>query len=139
MRHRPGATSDLEQRLWLALLLAGGSFLAVVLLKMLLPWLLLAGVIGLGFWLWHRQQQREKALHLLFYDLLQNRGGRISALDFAMAAKLTGPEARAFLDARAKEFYANFHPTDQGDILYTFVTCQSTSPELPTDPDADLS
>jgi hypothetical protein len=37
-----------------------------------------------------------------------------------MAAHVTGQQARAFLDARARDFWADFEPTPQGDVLYRF-------------------
>ncbi|MGF1569353.1 MAG: hypothetical protein ACFCVD_15010 [Nodosilinea sp.] len=114
----PGA--GVEQRLAIALLLAAIVLAAVLLVHLLLPWLLLAALLGTGLWLWHRQQAQEKALHLLFYNHLTTHQGRISVLEFAIAAELTGAEARAFLDARAQEFFADFEPTDTGDVLYTF-------------------
>jgi hypothetical protein len=104
-------------------LVGGLAALALVLLlvvRLLLPWLVGAGLVGLGLWFWHRHQATHRALHRLFYDQLEARDGRLSVLEFAMATGLTGAEARAFLDARAREFWANFEPTDTGDVLYTF-------------------
>ncbi|MBD2256410.1 hypothetical protein [Pseudanabaena sp. FACHB-2040] len=109
-----------ENRLLQAIVLIGSVLLLLVILQILLPWLVLAALFGAVFWLWQRQQQRQQDLHQLFYQLIRSSGGRISVLDFAIAARLTGPQARTFLDARAREFYANFEPTEQGDILYTF-------------------
>ncbi|MBD0334330.1 MAG: hypothetical protein ICV62_02475 [Cyanobacteria bacterium Co-bin13] len=111
-----------ENRLLQAIVLIGSALLLLVILQILLPWLVLAGLLGAGFWFWQRRQQRQQDLHQLFYQLIRASGGRISVLDFAIAARLTGPQARTFLDARAREFYANFEPTEQGDILYTFYS-----------------
>jgi hypothetical protein len=56
--------------------------------------------------------------------------GRLSVLDFAIAAQITGREARQFLDQRAKEFWGDFEPTSAGDVLYTFPSRQmATDPE----------
>ena len=41
-----------------------------------------------GFW--HRHQEQHRALHKLFYEQLEVRQGRISVLEFAMVAQLTG-------------------------------------------------
>lgn len=122
----PGAR--VEQRLAVALLLAGLALVGVLVLQLLLPWLLLAGLAGGGIWFWQRRQAQEKALHLLFYDQLALHQGRISTLEFAMVAKITGAEARAFLDARAQEFLGDFEPTDAGDVLYTFRSLRSAAP-----------
>lgn len=110
----------LETWLFRIAVAVGSLLLLIWILQFLLPWLLLASLVGAGFWLWQHHQQRKKQLYQLFYDLIKARGGRIHVLDFAMAAQLTGREARTFLDARAREFFANFEPTDHGDILYTF-------------------
>jgi hypothetical protein len=103
-----------------ACVLAGLVLAAIVVVKLLLPWLVGAGAIGLAIWFWHRHQEQHRALHRLFYEQLEVRQGRISALEFAMVAQLTGAEARNFLDARAREFFANFEPLETGDVLYTF-------------------
>jgi hypothetical protein len=104
----------------MAFVLAGLALVAILIVRLLLPWLVGAGLAGVGIWFWHRHQTQRRALHLLFYEQLEARQGRISVLEFAMASGLTGSEARAFLDARAREFFANFEPTDAGDVLYTF-------------------
>ena len=117
---RPPNTPDWSTRLALAVT-AGAMVLAVGwLLQVLLPWLLLLGAIAIGGWGWQRYQQRQQYLYAVFYDALQVSHGRLSALEFAMAAQLPGPQARAFLDARAREFWAEFEPPPQGDVLYTF-------------------
>lgn len=117
---RSSRSESWNYQVFLGLLLGGSLIAAVLLLQLLLPWLLLGGLGVLLFAGWRRYRQRERQYHALFYQLLLQRGGRISALDFAMTAQLTGQEARRFLDARAKEFCGNFEPTQQGDVLYTF-------------------
>ena len=110
----------LEHRIAVACVLAALVLAGILIVKLLLPWLVGAALVAAGLWFWHRHQTQRKALHLLFYEQLEARQGRISVLEFAMVAQLTGAEARAFLDARAREFFANFEPTDTGDVLYTF-------------------
>lgn len=109
-----------KTRLWLGIGGAIAVLLLLLLLKLLLPWLLIIA----GLWLLQRYRQQrqafEKHLYNCFYECLQTHGNCISALDFAMAAHITGPQARTFLDARARDFFADFKPTDHGDILYTF-------------------
>jgi len=127
------------------IVLAGGltALVLVVLLvvRLLLPWLVGAGLVALGLWFWHRHQVHHRTLHRLFYDQLKVKGGRLSVLEFAMATGLTGAEARAFLDARAQEFWANFEPTHTGDVLYTFHTApvipdETTAKPVSLPPDA---
>lgn len=109
-----------NQRLGLGLIVAIALLLCIWLITLLLPWLLLLTGLGLaGYW-WRRQRQFQQRLYSCFYDCLRQRQGKISALDFAIAAQITGPQARRFLDARAKDFFANFEPTTYGDVLYSF-------------------
>lgn len=130
--HTPNTRSrDGEVLRWLLLIASLLAF--VLLLQLLLPWLLLGGVGAVVLWLWRRHLQRNLQRHTLFYELIQQRGGRISALEFAIAAQLTGLEARRFLDARAREFFGNFEPTNQGDVLYTFDV-RNVSPQSPAAP-----
>jgi hypothetical protein len=125
--HSPGA--GFEQRLTMALALALMAIGAVLLVQLLLPWLVVGGLALAGFWLWRRHKARDHALHQLFYAELIAHGGRISVLDFAIAAQITGSEARRFLDQRAKEFWGDFEPTAAGDVLYTFPSQQAQPPE----------
>jgi hypothetical protein len=73
-------------------------------------------------------------LHTVFYDYLQASQGEVSALEFAMAAHVTGQQARAFLDARARDFWADFEPTPQGDVLYRFPMRSPAPHHRPADP-----
>ncbi|WP_041780199.1 hypothetical protein [Allocoleopsis franciscana] len=56
----------------------------------------------------------------IFYEFLKQSKGQITLLQFAMEAKLTGTEARQFLEEQAREFNANFEVNDQGEIFYFF-------------------
>lgn len=105
--------------------------LLVLLIKSYWP-IFLAITLGLIGWrFWRRRQRTIKAkqtfLQQTFYQLLQSNRGRITVFDFAVHTNLTGPEAREFLNARAREFYANFEPNDHGDVLYVFPTLSSMS------------
>jgi len=112
------------QQLNLGLSLGLGAAIAcllfVWLITLLLHWLLLLAGIGVGGYGWRRQRQFQQRLYTCFYDCLQRHQGQISVLDFAIAAQITGPQAREFLDARAKDFFADFEPMTSGDILYSF-------------------
>ena len=118
------------------LVLIGGLLLllllaAVTRIRILLPLLILAVILwGLYLaWRWvdrqqaqaqHQTQQQQDQLNNVFYDLIQRYQGRISVLDFAMNAKVDAATARAFLDQKAQEFFANFEPIDNGDVIYVF-------------------
>lgn len=123
-------------RLGFGLAAAIALLLFILLLKLLLPWLLLCAGLSAGWYLWKRHRDFESRLYTCFYECLKTHQGRISALDFAMNAHITGPQARSFLDARAKDFFAEFEPTAYGDILYTFprsaTSAQSSLPKLPS-------
>jgi hypothetical protein len=82
-------------------------------------------VTGAGGWMaWRLHQQgknkRRDRLQSIFYGLLKQSKGQIAALQFAMEAKLTGAEARQFLDEQAREFNGNFEVNEQGEIFYFF-------------------
>ncbi|MBE9077488.1 hypothetical protein IQ241_09285 [Romeria aff. gracilis LEGE 07310] len=51
--------SDFEAKIRLALGLVVLFGIALLLLHLLLPWLLLGGGVGVGYWLWQRQQIRQ--------------------------------------------------------------------------------
>lgn len=120
--------SDLQTKVFLGM----GAVLLLLLflwiLKLLLPWLMLIGLIGGGIWLWRRwdtqKQTQQRLLNGMFYDLLRQHQGRISILDFAMAAEISPRDAKAYLDARAQELSALFEPTEHGDIIYAFYSLE---------------
>ncbi|MDJ0703759.1 MAG: hypothetical protein QNJ46_10810 [Leptolyngbyaceae cyanobacterium MO_188.B28] len=95
-------------------------FFLLEIIKILLPWLMLGGVVALGWWLWRRRQLEIRRRQQVFYGLLQTHQGRVSVLDFAIAANLSAHESKVFLDHRAEEFLANFEVTEKGDMLYVF-------------------
>lgn len=87
----------------------------------------LAVALGLA-WGWKRyQQQKKKLAHLntIFYRLIQDTRGRITALDFAIKANLSGEEARQYLEERAVEFSAQFEVSEKGGVMYCFETTPS--------------
>lgn len=107
-------------RLGLGLGAAIALLLVILLVRLLLPWLLVLAAIAAGSYLWRRCRAHQRHLYTCFYTCLQQQNGRISVLDFAMVAQITGPQARVFLDQRAKDFFADFEPTSYGDVFYTF-------------------
>ncbi len=89
-------------------------------------WLIVFGVLSAlgGLWKYYeqKQQERQEWLNVIFYQTLQKHQGKITTLDLAIAANITGVEAQEFLQQRAKEFGAEFDVTDAGGILYCFTS-----------------
>ncbi|MGD1807419.1 hypothetical protein ACP6PL_18545 [Dapis sp. BLCC M126] len=87
-------------------------------------------VIGSGLvWTFRRYREQQKnqqdCLNDLFYKLIQENQGHITALDLAMNSQLSGKIVQEFLDERAKEFGAELEITEQGGLLYYFPTAVS--------------
>jgi hypothetical protein len=84
-----------------------------------------APLIALGAWSAldgahkSKTQQRDR-LRDVFFRLLDHQNGEITVLQFAREAKLSGDEARAYLDERATEFNATFDVNTDGGISYHF-------------------
>ncbi len=78
----------------------------------------------------YQQQQKHKLAHLdsVFYKLIKENQGRVTALDLAMNAKLPGEKVQEYLDERASEFAADFEVTEQGGILYYFQIAPTVTP-----------
>lgn len=111
--------------------------LVLTLIRQMLPLLQLLAPVVIGWWFWQRyrkvHRRQQKHLHTVFYHLLQAHYGRMTLLDFAMAAAIPAIAARRYLDSRAKEFAARFEVTEQGDVVYVFSSLQlSQSPSPPT-------
>lgn len=66
------------------------------------------------------KKQKDDRLNSIFFQLLKEEKGQITALRMAMAAEISGEEAREYLDRKAQEFYATFDVDDQGEIFYLF-------------------
>lgn len=111
---------EFSNRIGLGLMAVFLLFLLLMVIKLLLPLWLLLGSFGAAWHVWRRHRQFQKQLYQCFYDCLKAHNGRISVLDFAIAAHITGPQARSFLDARAKDFFAEFETSAHGDLFYTF-------------------
>jgi hypothetical protein len=67
-----------------------------------------------------KNQKKEEYLRSIFFDLIKQNQGLITALDLAMAAKISGTEAKIYLDKFAREFDTHFEVTDEGHIVYKF-------------------
>lgn len=68
----------------------------------------------------HSQKQQIDHLQTSFFRLLRQNDGRITSLQFAMATKLDGRAAKAYLDERALEFDADYDISPDGNIAYWF-------------------
>ncbi|MGD1896123.1 MAG: hypothetical protein ACFB16_04130 [Phormidesmis sp.] len=119
--------SELEVKSRLVLGLGLLSIGLVWLLKLLWPVLVIAGMGAGGYYLWRQQyrkyqayQRRQDRLTEKFYYLLQQRQGRMSALEFAMHTRVDGRDAQRFLHSQAQAFGAFFERTVHGDIIYIF-------------------
>ena len=119
-RKSPPRTEE-ETKFFLLLILGVLIFFLMEIIKILLPWLLIGGLAVAAWWLWRRRQLEILRRQQVFYSLIQAHQGRISLLDFAMAANLSAPEAKSYLDHRAEEFLANFEVTEKGDMFYIFL------------------
>lgn len=90
------------------------------------PPLIISGAIGWGLYFQQRQaRERSQAaaaeqLQQLFYQLVNRHQGRLTVMQFAAAANISGSEAKAYLDQRAKEFGADFTSEAAGEITYHF-------------------
>lgn len=81
--------------------------------------------LALGSWLaWDvvqkgREEKRDR-LQDTFYQLVEANDGKITLLRFAKAADLSGAEAKQYLEAKVKEFNADYDVSEEGDISYRF-------------------
>ncbi|MEO0455845.1 MAG: hypothetical protein AAF152_04580 [Cyanobacteria bacterium P01_A01_bin.114] len=82
-----------------------------------------------GIWLWRSanaprlkaQAAEAQRLQSVFYQLVEEKQGKFTLIEFAIAAQLPGDKARAFLDEQSKSFGADYDVTDKGDIVYQFL------------------
>ncbi|GAX41056.1 hypothetical protein NIES4075_20240 [Tolypothrix sp. NIES-4075] len=79
---------------------------------------------GGGYMLWGLRRRNQKLLRdrldSTFYQMLKADNGRITVLQLAMEAQLSGEQAKQYLDQKAKEFNATFEASDKGNISYLF-------------------
>lgn len=105
-----------------------GSILLTVLLTLLIFFGLAPAGVG-GLMLYTSFKADQHAIRDRFFQLLQANQGRLSLLDFAAATRLEPTIARRYLDGWAKEFFATFEVTDDGDIDYIFTNRPIALPE----------
>ena len=68
----------------------------------------------------HTQKSERDRLQKTFFNLLREANGTVNVLRFAMEANISGVEAKAYLDERAKEFNAAFNVSEEGRVFYYF-------------------
>lgn len=66
------------------------------------------------------RRSQEEVLRDNFFDLVKQNQGQVTPMQFAMAANVSGEEARQYLQDRAREFGADFQVNDQGTVIYIF-------------------
>lgn len=88
--------------------------------------------LGLGGWLaWglYREGKNKKLaldkeerdrLQGIFFQMIRERNGQITALHFAMETQLSAHQAKQYLEEQAQEFNADFEVSDRGDVVYRF-------------------
>ncbi len=88
--------------------------------------------VGVGGWLaWglYREGKNKKLaldkeesdrLQGIFFQMIRERNGQITALHFAMESQLSAHQAKQYLEEQAKEFNADFEVSDRGDVIYRF-------------------
>jgi hypothetical protein len=105
-----------------------GSILLTVLLTLLIFFGLAPAAVG-SLMLYTSFKADHHAIRDRFFQLLQVNQGRLSLLDFAAATRLEPAIARRYLDGWAKELFATFEVTDDGDIDYIFTNRPIVLPE----------
>lgn len=99
---------------------------------------------GVGVWIalgLYQQTQEENRTRLqsIFFNLLKNHNGRITVLQFAMEAQLSGKAAKHYLDEQALEFNANFDVSQEGEVFYCFSIGELDTYRLADSSDANLT
>ncbi|MDJ0650902.1 MAG: hypothetical protein QNJ60_19585 [Xenococcaceae cyanobacterium MO_188.B19] len=82
----------------------------------------------------------NKEIRKIFFDLIQKNQGYITVIDFAMAANLSGTDAKKTLEQFAVEFDATFEVTEKGHVLYLFpLINKSNSKKVAPQNETDVS
>ncbi|MEL6938211.1 MAG: hypothetical protein AAFO84_03355 [Cyanobacteria bacterium J06598_1] len=67
-------------------------------------------------------EKEQVRLRGVLYELIEATDGRVTLVKFAIAANISAPEARTYIDTQAKAFSANFDVAESGSIVYQFPT-----------------
>jgi hypothetical protein len=82
--------------------------------------------IALGGWLFrNRKQQRtqqesERGLEAVFLQHLQENQGKVNAISFSIASKLTLAEAQTYLEVKSNQLNSTFQIDENGGTFYQF-------------------
>lgn len=87
-----------------------------------LPPTVLGGALILNLRRQHQQtlKEAERQQEKLFLELLQEKGGKLTTVQFAARANISLDEAKAYLDEKALQLNGHFDTTDAGAIVYRF-------------------
>ncbi|WP_271254975.1 hypothetical protein [Pseudanabaena sp. Chao 1811] len=84
----------------------------------------IAGGAWIVWGLRKKQEQLEKErysqIETTFLELLQANNGNITAINFAIATKLSLEESKQYLDQKAIQLNANFNVSEDGGVSYQF-------------------
>lgn len=94
----------------------------------------LPALAGAGWLLWDASEKERTRRRQIFYQLLQNRRGKITVLQLAVAAQISGTAAKKFLDSQVRDFCPSFETSETGEIIYVFPSeGLSAEPLIPSD------
>jgi hypothetical protein len=100
---------------------------AIAFLFVAWPVLLALVLVGICLRLWQNYQWQKwsQQVNPFFHQLIQETQGRVTALDLAMKANLSGAAAQRYLDTKAQEFGARaLDYQDKGKVYY-FTTANT--------------
>lgn len=100
---------------------------AIAFLFVAWPVLLALVLVGICLRLWQNYQWQKWShqVNPFFHQLIQETQGRVTALDLAMKANLSGAAAQRYLDTKAQEFGASaLDYQDKGKVYY-FTTANT--------------
>jgi hypothetical protein len=67
-----------------------------------------------------KEKEQYRQLETTFLELLQANHGRVTAVNFAIATKLSLEESKQYLDKKATLLNGNFDVSEEGGISYQF-------------------
>lgn len=100
---------------------------AIAFLFVAWPVVLALVLVGICLRLWQNYQWQKwsQQVNPFFHQLIQETQGRVTALDLAMKANLSGAAAQRYLDTKAQEFGASaLDYQDKGKVYY-FITANT--------------
>jgi hypothetical protein len=67
------------------------------------------------------EKEQQRQLETTFLELLQANHGKVTAVNFAIATKLSLEESKEYLDKKANLLNASFDVSEDGTIGYQFL------------------